>query len=173
MKNMIFYILLGYYIAKRSVFAAYQRVILLIFSRFTATVDNTTIATFDQVSLKHNYSALSRFPLPKIVLLRMWNDLMTQFVNEIGLSDTRMRYYREMKHYCRYAAKALGGEKHFEINAEHHFLKAKKIMEGYGESGSSLTQSVAQIAKAQGYHLRPDQLSIREYFDLIRLHKQA
>lgn len=134
---------------------------------FKRTIDNTSIATFDKVSRTGNLRLLSSWPLPKWWLARLWDGLMRQFVDEIGLSATRMRYYREMRAYCKFMIKVFEGQNHFSINAEYRLGRAADAIEST-QGGVSLSQSVIGMGRFQGYHLKPEELSIREYFELTK-----
>ena len=101
-------------------------------------------------------------------LVRVWESILVDFVNEFDIADSYRRYLELMKKACILYKKAYcDGDKINWTLAKVKEAEAEEIMQSIPEP--DFNKLLAQVSKFMGYRINPNEVTVKEFYGYLKL----
>ncbi len=131
------------------------------------TIDTLNIVLFREIQETGDLQKLGDGS--KKELNEAWEGINDGITAIIGANQDYIRLLQAKRREIAYLEEARAGDRFKLTLAEIEAREAEAILKELAKPGANLIEDLMQLSKMQGYHLKKEELSVREYYTLVKI----
>lgn len=137
-------------------------------------IETLSVALYDKIVSNGDASLLLINPdnykdslVPEIE--KAWNNIQDEIIKITGKNEAYISYLRHKIDYIKHKNNAINGDKWSNTLASIAEIEVKSALDEMPQ-GESIMKTLLRLSKIQGYHLKATEITVKEYFTLIKMH---
>ena len=131
------------------------------------TIDTLNIVLFREIQDTGDLQKLGDGS--KKELDEAWGAINDGITAIIGANQDYIRLLQAKRREIAYLEEARAGDRFKLTLAEIEAREAEAILKEIARPAANLVEDLMQLSKMQGYHLKKEELSVREYYTLVKI----